>query len=79
MSRAVTPWFTFASRVTPKRRGVYATQLLGNVGSILDQGFSFWNGKRWGDSRSSVEGAFRVRNTEGSERKNWRGLTKEAK
>jgi hypothetical protein len=63
MSKKMTPWFP--SRIKPVHVGVYETDLDGYFG------YSFWNGKRWGDTAHKPELANEWR---GMQQKKWRGF-----
>jgi hypothetical protein len=66
MSKYLTPWFPV--HITPVHIGVYETEMEGVKWS---KGFSFWNGKRWGDTQFLPGLAL---DTVGLQNKKWRGL-----
>lgn len=66
-----TPWFPHTEK--PNFPGVYKTQLLNAAGDLVNEGYAYWDGKQWGNNRSSVEdaidnGGFGIQN------KPWKGL-----
>lgn len=68
----LTPWFP--ASVKPVRAGVYWTRLLGD-GSR--GGYSFWNGRYWGNELDTIENAKRYGGIGLS--KEWRGLAERPK
>jgi hypothetical protein len=66
MKKQLTPWFP--SSIKPVHIGVYETEIDGVAWS---KGFSFWNGKCWGNTEDLPEWA---RDGIGNPCKKWRGL-----
>jgi hypothetical protein len=66
MKKQLTPWFS--SSIKPVHVGVYETDIDGVAWS---KGFSFWNGKCWGNTEDLPEWA---RDGIGVQCKKWRGL-----
>jgi len=66
MSKHLTPWFP--AHIKPVHVGVYETEMEGVAWS---KGFSFWNGKRWGNTEILPEWALDDKGVQG---KKWRGL-----
>lgn len=72
-----TAWYPIKTK--PVRVGAYETQLMSLIsGNIFKKGFSWWDGKRWLDTRSSLDLVNR-KDQVGGQNKKWRGLTKETK
>jgi len=65
MSKEMTPWFPVC--IKPVHVGVYETDLAGYLG------YSFWNGKWWGDTSHKPEFAV-FEEYRGMQRKKWRGF-----
>lgn len=68
----LTPWFVNGEK--PVRSGVYETKLLGASGKVIEEGWSFWNGRRWSNQRLNKESAYLADMTGGCQEKLWRGL-----
>jgi hypothetical protein len=68
----------FKKTVKPIRKGIYTTRIVGMDGSKDEWLYSYWNGKLWSDSRSSVAGAsFFIKHfDQGIQDKEWRGIVK---
>lgn len=65
-----TEWFP--GTVVPTRKGVYETQMPGK------NGYSYWDGRQWGNQFNLVERANQLRHR-GAQNKPWRGLAENPK
>lgn len=64
---ALTPWFP--ANTKPVRRGAYQTYR-----PRLGEGYSFWDGKKWGNQYSTADRAKLFGYMTGIQEKEWRGL-----
>lgn len=67
----VTEWYP--ASVKPLRVGVYETDFLTRAGN-----FAYWDGKLWGNSKSSPRAANMRRSPSPVQDKGWRGLKEPA-
>jgi hypothetical protein len=72
-AQPLTPWFS--GKVKPARPGVYQRNTWGNKHNPT---YSLWNGRYWGFSSRTPEGAVR-REASNLQNKPWRGLAQEPK
>lgn len=76
--KKLTPWFLPTKK--PVRKGVYETKYH-LYGREFQHGYSYWDGKNWANSSSSIDSAYAIKDwLEGAiQEKNWRGLAEQPK
>jgi hypothetical protein len=65
----------FSPEVRPVNVGVYMTEIQYECGPIV--GFSFWDGRVWGNQCKTVLGAEAQHDSVGEQHKRWCGLNKQ--
>lgn len=83
MNQTLTPWFPIGTKPLPNRPGVYFTRYpmtdpFFRAFKSPPEGYTYWNGKKWGWMAPTVELALRAdcRGVSPAQNKEWRGLAR---